>query len=62
MMIRQTEYDDIPAIMKLMKSEPEFWQASWSEDVIKRGVISADGLSFVCEEEGQILGFICAQK
>ena len=60
MMIRQTEDDDFPAIMKLMKSEPEFWQASWSEDVIERGVKSAEGLSFVYDESGQILGFICA--
>ena len=59
-MIRQTKYNDILAIMKRMQSEPDFWQASWGQDVIKRGIKSADGLSFEWGESGQILGFICA--
>jgi hypothetical protein len=43
-----------------MRSEPGFWQDSWREDVLERGLDASGGLAFVWEEGGQILGFICA--
>ncbi|MHC4755566.1 MAG: GNAT family N-acetyltransferase [Planctomycetota bacterium] len=51
---------DIPEIRLLMESEPGFWQESWREDVLERGIDSANCLAFVWEEENEILGFICA--
>ena len=59
-MIRIAKHRDIPKIRDLMKSEPGFWQDTWREDVLERGLNSADGLAFVWEENRQILGFICA--
>lgn len=59
-MIRQATKDDIPAIRELMRSEPDFWQDTWRDDVIRRGLASAGDLAFVWEDTGQILGFVCA--
>jgi ribosomal protein S18 acetylase RimI-like enzyme len=59
-MIRVALYNDNPAIKQLMQSESGFWQDSWQDKVIDQGIKSADGLAFVWEESGQILGFICA--
>jgi predicted N-acetyltransferase YhbS len=59
-MIRRAALDDIPAIRELMQSEPGFWQDSWCDDVLERGLDSSGGLAFVWEESGQILGFVCA--
>jgi predicted N-acetyltransferase YhbS len=59
-MIRKAVKDDMPAIRSLMKSEPGFWQESWREDVLERGLEASADLSFVWEESGRILGFICA--
>lgn len=59
-MIRAAIFKDIPAIRLLMESVQGFWQKSWREDVLKRGIDSADGLAFVWEEENEIIGFICA--
>jgi ribosomal protein S18 acetylase RimI-like enzyme len=60
MMIRRAEQDDVPTIKALMQSEPGFWQDSWREDVVERGLAASDGLAFVCEEAGQVVGFVCA--
>lgn len=43
-----------------MKSIKDFWDNSWREGVIRQGIISSGGLSFVYEQKGEILGFICA--
>ncbi len=43
-----------------MQSEPGFWQDSWRNNVLERGLAAAGGLSFVWEEGGQVLGFVCA--
>jgi len=59
-MIRQATPNDITAITALMKSEPGFWHDSWRNDVLERGLATADGLAFVWDEAGQILGFVCA--
>jgi len=42
-----------------MKSVKGFWDDSWRKDVIKLGIQSSNGLSFVYEEKDIILGFIC---
>ncbi len=59
-MIRMATVHDIPAIRRLMQSVPGFWRDSWRPDVLEHGLRSADGLAFVCEEGGQIAGFVCA--
>lgn len=59
-MIRQAERRDVPAIKSLMQFEPGFWQASWREDVVELGLAASDGLAFVWDESGQIVGFACA--
>ena len=59
-MIRKATSDDISAIRSLMKSVQGFWQKSWREDVLERGIDSANGLAFVWEQKCEILGFICA--
>ncbi len=59
-MIRQAAQNDIPAIKALMQSEPGFWQASWRNDAVERGLASSSGLALVWEENGQVLGFVCA--
>lgn len=59
-MIRAAIYKDIPTIRFLMESEPGFWQKTWREDVLERGIDSANGLAFVWEEGNEILGFIYA--
>ena len=43
-----------------MKSVKDFWDDSWRKDVIKLGIKTSNGLSFVYEENDDILGFICA--
>jgi predicted N-acetyltransferase YhbS len=59
-MIRKVEQNDIPAIKALMQSEPGFWQDVWRPDVLERGLASSGDLSFVWEEDGQVIGFVCA--
>jgi|GEM_PF-6258687 len=44
--------EDIPAIEALMKSERGFWQDSWRDDVLERGIAASGGLAFVWEESG----------
>lgn len=59
-MIRNANNTDIPAIKKLMESEPGFWDESWRDNVIQIGIESADDLAFVWEVDGIIFGFISA--
>jgi predicted N-acetyltransferase YhbS len=59
-MIRLATMEDIPGIQQLMHSVPGFWQASWRDDVVEHGIRSADGIAFVWEEGGRIVGFVCA--
>ena len=58
-MIRKSNRSDIPSIEKLMKSIPGFWNNEWRDDVIERGIAPENSLSFVWEENGKIIGFIC---
>jgi len=59
-MIRTATESDIPAIRILMKSVPGFWHADWREDVLERGIRTADGLTFVWVDDLEIIGFVCA--
>jgi len=59
-MIRKATDSDIPAIRILMKSVPGFWHEDWREDVLERGIRTADGLTFVWADDSEIVGFVCA--
>lgn len=59
-MLRQALQSDLPAIKLLMQSEPGFWQDSWRRDALERGIAASGGLAFVCEEKGEVIGFVCA--
>ena len=59
-MIRTATESDIPAIRTLMKSIPGFWHEDWREDVLERGIRTADGLALVWIDGGDIIGFVCA--
>ena len=59
-MIRTATEADIKSVKTLMRSVPGFWQDEWRSDVLERSIHSADGLAFVWEEGGQVLGFVCA--
>ena len=43
-----------------MQSESGFWQDNWRENVVERGLAASDGLAFVWEDAGEVLGFVCA--
>jgi GNAT superfamily N-acetyltransferase len=60
MTIRQAAATDIAGIRRLMQSVPGFWQPVWRDDVLERGLRSADGLAFVGEVDGKLAGFVCA--
>lgn len=59
-MIQIATENDIPHIRSLMKSVPGFWHKSWRDDVLERGIRTADGLAFVWDDSGRIVGFVCA--
>ena len=59
-MIREANIDDIPVIQSLMQSIPGFWDKAWREDVLQLALRSASGLALVAEQEGKIVGFVCA--
>ncbi|HUJ09239.1 MAG TPA: GNAT family N-acetyltransferase [Verrucomicrobiae bacterium] len=61
-MIRIAEDSDIPKIEQLMRSEPGFWNDRWPEDALRTAIKIADGLALVWEEQGKILGFVCAHN
>jgi predicted N-acetyltransferase YhbS len=43
-----------------MEAEPGFWQHDWSDATLARGIETAGDLALVWEEEGAIVGFVCA--
>ena len=43
-----------------MQSIPGFWDKAWREDVLQLALRSASGLALVAEQEGKIVGFVCA--
>jgi GNAT superfamily N-acetyltransferase len=59
-MIRTADKKDIPEIIGLMKSEPGFWDELWRDNALEIGIDAANGLSFIFEDKGKIVGFACA--
>lgn len=59
-MIREATQKDIEQITALMQSIPGFWDEKWRPDVIRHGMLSAEGLAFVWEDNQHIGGFVCA--
>lgn len=59
-MIRTAEMKDIGMIRALFESEPGFWNPAWNEETLRKGLQAAGDLAIVWEEDGQLLGFICA--
>jgi len=59
-MIRTATDNDIPQIRALAQSVPGFWHAEWRSDVLELALRASDGLAFVWEEGGNIVGFSCA--
>jgi predicted N-acetyltransferase YhbS len=59
-MIRKASREDIPAIRALIQSVPGLWEQGWREDVLERALASASGLALVAEEQGEVVGFVCA--
>ncbi|HDY65871.1 MAG TPA: N-acetyltransferase [Phycisphaerae bacterium] len=59
-MIRQVTQADIPRIRSLMQSEEGFWKQETRGNALEIAIASAKDLALVWEEDGTILGFICA--
>ncbi len=59
-MIRTAIEQDTPHIRALAQSVPGFWHTEWRPDAVERAIRAADGLAFVWEEQGRIIGFCCA--
>ena len=61
-MTRMATESDIPHVRSLMKFVPGFWHKSWRDDALERGIRAADGLAFVWDDGGRIVGFVCARE
>lgn len=59
-MIRTATENDVPQIRALAQSVPGFWHVEWRPDVVEHAIRAADGLAFVWEDSGNIVGFSCA--
>ena len=59
-MIRAAMENDISQIRMLVESVPGFWHAEWRPDVLPCALHTADGLAFVWDDNGNIVGFSCA--
>lgn len=59
-MIRNANENDLVSIRNLIKSVPGLWHDEWRADALERAFHASDGLAFVWEEQGNIVGFSCA--
>jgi ribosomal protein S18 acetylase RimI-like enzyme len=59
MPIRSASHADAKAIEALVRSGLGVWQGSWRDDAVERALESANGLAFVAEENGGVVGFTC---
>jgi predicted N-acetyltransferase YhbS len=59
-MIRIATKSDIPAIRRLMESEPGFLKERARADALDVELSAAREMAFIWEEGGQLLGFACA--
>ena len=60
MPIRTARLADTPSVEFLLRSVPGVWQSSWRNDSVQRALLASDGLAFVAEEDGTLIGFACA--
>jgi predicted N-acetyltransferase YhbS len=51
---------DVPAVQALLQSSPGVWQSAWRNDAVRRAVAAADGLAYIADEDGLLIGFACA--
>lgn len=58
-MIRTATEHDLASIRALIKSVPGLWHDEWRSDALERAFRTSDGLAFVWEEAGNIVGFSC---
>ncbi len=59
-MIRAASENDLRGIRELVKRVPEFWYLKWHPEAWKRAMRASNGLAFVWDEAGDLLGFVCA--
>lgn len=59
-MIRAARPEDLPAIRRLMETEPGFWQRDWSDATLAKAVGTAGELALIWEENASVAGFVCA--
>ena len=59
-MIRTATEHDFAFVRALIRSVPDFWHEEWRSDALERAFHASDGLAFVWDEGGDILGFSCA--
>lgn len=59
-MIREASRDDVAAIRSLIQSIPGLWDDEWRESVLEQALRSSSGLALVAEQDGEIVGFVCA--
>ena len=59
-MIRLATENDLKAVEELIKSVPGFWHSEWRSNALELALRAADGLAFVWEDQGNLVGFSCA--
>ena len=59
-MIRKASKVDVQAIGSLIQSVPGLWDDGWPDDVLERALECSSGLALVAEQDGAVVGFICA--
>ena len=59
-MIRNAEEYDFLYIRELIQSVPGLWHEEWRRDALEQACRASNGLAFIWEENGKILGFSCA--
>ena len=60
MRIRQARAADFTAVEVLLRSTAGVWQPTWRSDAVQRALLSSDGLAYVAENDGVLIGFVCA--
>jgi GNAT superfamily N-acetyltransferase len=58
-MLRPATEHDLQEIRALIQSAPGLWHEEWRPEALDLALQSANGLAFVWEEAGEILGFSC---
>ncbi len=58
-MIRAATEHDLLEIRELVKLTSAFWHTEWRPEAWRRAMRASNGLSFVWDEAGDLLGFVC---